>query len=151
VARRFTIPGADVGLHPFELRRLQSNGIRSSAPDPGDAESSSAGRAGEGICCSKNFSVPTALSGKSVSTVVVPNQSRQISIAPTPPVFRLGYRPALDGIRAVAILLVLGFHSGLRFLPGGSLGVDIFFVLSGFLITCLLAQEWQENGRIGLK
>ena len=64
---------------------------------------------------------------------------------------RLGYRPALDGLRGIAILLVLGTHLGLPFLPGGYLGVDIFFVLSGFLITCLLVQEWQETGGISLK
>jgi peptidoglycan/LPS O-acetylase OafA/YrhL len=61
---------------------------------------------------------------------------------------RLGYRPALDGIRAIAILLVLLLHGG--FLDGGFLGVDLFFVLSGFLITALLLQEWTERGSISL-
>ncbi len=65
------------------------------------------------------------------------------------PTFHLGYRRWLDGLRGVAILLVLAFHFGL--LPGGSLGVDIFFVLSGFLITSLLAEEWQRRGSISLK
>src|ERR1700676_4983053 len=50
--------------------------------------------------------------------------------------FHLGYRRWLDGLRGWAILLVLGFHLGL--VPGGSRGVDVFFVLSGFLITTLL-------------
>jgi peptidoglycan/LPS O-acetylase OafA/YrhL len=63
--------------------------------------------------------------------------------------FRLGYRRWLDGLRGVAILLVLAFH--LNLLSGGFLGVDIFFVLSGFLITSLLGEEWQRNGRISLK
>src|SRR5207237_8346905 len=63
--------------------------------------------------------------------------------------FHLGYRRWLDGLRGVAILLVLAFHFG--FLPGGSLGVDVFFVLSGFLITTLLAEEWQRRGSISLK
>ena len=67
------------------------------------------------------------------------------------PAFRLGYRPALDGLRGIAILLVLGYHSQLRFLRGGYLGVDLFFVLSGFLITCLLVQEWRERGSVSLK
>jgi peptidoglycan/LPS O-acetylase OafA/YrhL len=69
--------------------------------------------------------------------------------------FRLGYRPSLDGLRAVAILAVLAVHTihvfGWSVLRGGSLGVDIFFVLSGFLITSLLLEEWGCNGRIGLK
>jgi peptidoglycan/LPS O-acetylase OafA/YrhL len=62
---------------------------------------------------------------------------------------RLGYRPALDGVRAIAILLVLFLHG--RFLDGGFLGVDLFFVLSGFLITSLLLQEWTDRGRISLQ
>jgi len=61
---------------------------------------------------------------------------------------RLGYRPALDGIRAIAIVLVLGFHTGL--LGGGFLGVDLFFVLSGFLITGLLVEEWDRYQEISL-
>jgi peptidoglycan/LPS O-acetylase OafA/YrhL len=65
------------------------------------------------------------------------------------PSFHLGYRRWLDGLRGVAILLVLAFH--LQLLPGGSLGVDVFFVLSGFLITNLLAEEWQRRGSINLK
>jgi peptidoglycan/LPS O-acetylase OafA/YrhL len=46
--------------------------------------------------------------------------------------------PGLDGVRALAVLLVIGFHEGASGLPGGFLGVDVFFVLSGFLITDLL-------------
>jgi peptidoglycan/LPS O-acetylase OafA/YrhL len=65
---------------------------------------------------------------------------------------RLGYRPALDGIRAIAILMVLLVHTGAflvpgahaRLLPAGSLGVDVFFVLSGFLITTLLLERRGE-------
>jgi peptidoglycan/LPS O-acetylase OafA/YrhL len=53
--------------------------------------------------------------------------------------------PALDGVRAMAVLAVMAFHGGVPWLPGGYLGVDTFFVLSGFLITTLLLEEW---GRI---
>ena len=63
---------------------------------------------------------------------------------------RLGYRPELDGVRAAAILPVVFFHAYAR-PEGGFLGVDIFFVLSGFLITTLLLQEWRESGRISLR
>ena len=60
-----------------------------------------------------------------------------------------GYLPALDGLRAVAVAAVVAFHLG--HLPGGFLGVDIFFVISGFLITGLLLAEWERNGTIGLR
>jgi peptidoglycan/LPS O-acetylase OafA/YrhL len=57
------------------------------------------------------------------------------------------YWPALDGMRAFAIVPVLVFHIGVRGLfPGGYLGVDVFFVLSGFLITTLLLQEVDRGG-----
>ena len=59
----------------------------------------------------------------------------------------LGHVPALDGLRGVAILLVLANHSGWHLL-GGGLGVDLFFCLSGFLITALLLGEWSERGSV---
>jgi peptidoglycan/LPS O-acetylase OafA/YrhL len=62
---------------------------------------------------------------------------------------RLAYVPALDGLRGLAVLLVIAFHyTGKPF--GGGYGVDLFFVLSGFLITTLLLEERAANGRIGL-
>jgi peptidoglycan/LPS O-acetylase OafA/YrhL len=54
--------------------------------------------------------------------------------------------PALDGIRAVAVTWVLAFHGGLSWASGGFLGVDAFFVLSGYLITALLLAEWTRSG-----
>ncbi|MBE1552900.1 peptidoglycan/LPS O-acetylase OafA/YrhL [Mycobacterium sp. OAS707] len=59
--------------------------------------------------------------------------------------------PALDGIRAVAVALVLAEHGGLPGVSGGFLGVDVFFVLSGFLITSLLLDEFRTKGRIRLR
>jgi peptidoglycan/LPS O-acetylase OafA/YrhL len=58
--------------------------------------------------------------------------------------------PALDGLRAVAVALVLADHGGIPGMSGGFLGVDIFFVLSGFLITSLLLDELGRSGRIDL-
>lgn len=71
------------------------------------------------------------------------------------PLKPLGYQPALDGVRAVAIALVVLFHTDrgghLPVLPGGFLGVDVFFVLSGFLITSLLLDERAGTGRIRMR
>jgi peptidoglycan/LPS O-acetylase OafA/YrhL len=66
-----------------------------------------------------------------------------------PSASRLGYRPELDGLRGVAILLVVLIHAT-GWPRGGLLGVDIFFTLSGFLITTLLLEEWQAYGSISL-
>jgi peptidoglycan/LPS O-acetylase OafA/YrhL len=59
-----------------------------------------------------------------------------------------GYKPTLDGLRAVAVGSVIAFHFGTGQLPGGFLGVDTFFVLSGYLITSLLLVEWGRSSRI---
>jgi peptidoglycan/LPS O-acetylase OafA/YrhL len=60
------------------------------------------------------------------------------------------YQPALDGVRAVSIAVVLVFHLGAPWMPGGYLGVSVFFTLSGFLITSLLLEERATTGRIGV-
>ncbi|MCU1360399.1 MAG: putative acyltransferase, partial [Ilumatobacteraceae bacterium] len=60
------------------------------------------------------------------------------------------HQPALDGVRAVAVIMVLLFHAGLTFLPAGYLGVSVFFTLSGYLITGLLVAEHGSTGRVDL-
>lgn len=61
------------------------------------------------------------------------------------------YHPGLDGVRAVAVALVLVFHSGLGWVDGGFLGVSVFFTLSGFLITSLLLDEVGFGGHVSLR
>ena len=61
-----------------------------------------------------------------------------------------GYKPALDGLRAVSVGAVIAYHLGYGWARGGYLGVDAFFVLSGYLITSLLVAERQQTGRIAL-
>jgi peptidoglycan/LPS O-acetylase OafA/YrhL len=60
------------------------------------------------------------------------------------------YVPALDGVRAVAVLVIMGYHGGVFLTGGGFYSLDTFFTLSGFLITTLLVAEWQQSGFIRL-
>src|SRR6185503_10435479 len=63
---------------------------------------------------------------------------------------QLAHVGALDGMRGLAVLAVMAFHAGLTWAGGGFLGVDAFFVLSGYLITALLLVEHRRSGRIRL-
>ena len=51
------------------------------------------------------------------------------------------YRPEIDGLRALAVMPVIFFHAGFKLFSGGFVGVDVFFVISGYLITTLLIEE----------
>ena len=64
---------------------------------------------------------------------------------------RIPHEPALDGVRALAVVAVLLYHGHVSWMRGGYLGVDAFFVLSGYLITTLLLTEWHERGALDLK
>ncbi len=61
----------------------------------------------------------------------------------------LAYRPEVDGLRALAVLPVILFHAGFGFAPGGFIGVDVFFVISGFLITRILIEDL-DAGRFSI-
>lgn len=61
------------------------------------------------------------------------------------------YQPGLDGVRALAVSAVLLYHAGFSWLHGGFFGVEVFFVVSGYLITSLLLEERQRDGRVNLR
>jgi peptidoglycan/LPS O-acetylase OafA/YrhL len=63
---------------------------------------------------------------------------------------RVPYLPGLDGLRAIAVVAVMVYHASSEWLPGGFLGVDVFFVISGYLITLLLIAEHEKTGRVHL-
>lgn len=72
---------------------------------------------------------------------------------PTPQATQRGaadFRDDIQGLRAVAVLLVLAFHAGVPYVTGGFVGVDVFFVISGFLITGLMLREIERTGRLSL-
>ncbi|MCP1310646.1 acyltransferase family protein [Paenibacillus tyrfis] len=70
---------------------------------------------------------------------------------PSPIEGKSRYMPGIDGLRALAVLAVIAYHLHPGWAPGGLLGVGIFFVLSGYLITDLLIAEWRREGRLNLK
>ncbi len=65
--------------------------------------------------------------------------------------FRPHYRPDIEGLRALAVLIVVGFHAKIPGFTGGFVGVDVFFVLSGYLITWILVNEAELKGSVDLK
>ena len=61
------------------------------------------------------------------------------------------YMPGLDGLRALSVIAVVGYHLGVPYLQGGFLGVGMFFTLSGYLITSILLRTWRKKGKVDLK
>jgi peptidoglycan/LPS O-acetylase OafA/YrhL len=79
-----------------------------------------------------------------------PNRVPGLARSATARESRLTFRPDIEGLRAVAVLLVVLYHAGWRWASGGFYGVDVFFVLSGYLITGLLVEEAARTGRVSL-
>src|SRR6476659_9167230 len=84
-----------------------------------------------------------------MSTRTVAHVSSSFS-APKRQVSRVPYLPGLDGMRALAVVAVMIYHANHHWLSGGFLGVEVFFVISGYLITLLLIGEHERTGRVAL-
>jgi peptidoglycan/LPS O-acetylase OafA/YrhL len=82
---------------------------------------------------------------------VAATAARELARGPGDPARRNAFRDDVEGLRAVAVVLVVAFHAGASVVPGGFVGVDVFFVLSGYLITGLLVGELERTGRISLR
>jgi peptidoglycan/LPS O-acetylase OafA/YrhL len=76
--------------------------------------------------------------------------TNQSSAGPKQASAKADFRPDIEGLRAVAVIAVLLYHAGLSFVPGGYIGVDVFFVISGFLITGLLVREIERTGTLSI-
>ena len=63
----------------------------------------------------------------------------------------MGYQPGLDGLRAISVIAVIFYHAGFGWMHGGFLGVEVFFVVSGYLITSLLLEERERDGGVALR
>ena len=74
--------------------------------------------------------------------------STMTRIAPTPVPKSRGFATDIEGLRAIAVTAVVAFHASVPFVTGGYVGVDVFFVISGYLITGLLLRETYATGRI---
>ena len=79
-----------------------------------------------------------------IATTLAPPREAQSQISQVP------YLPGLDGLRALAVVAVMIFHANHDWLPAGFLGVEVFFVISGYLITLLLISEHERNGQVSL-
>ncbi|GEK17134.1 acyltransferase family protein [Cellulomonas persica] len=84
------------------------------------------------------------------ATMTVPRERDRPSGSSTTGSAPPGFRRDIQGLRAVAVALVLLYHAGVPGLPGGYVGVDVFFVISGFLITGLIVREIERTGRLSL-
>ena len=85
----------------------------------------------------------------SLATAPRPSRAREPAVEaerPKPP--RTNYRPDIDGIRGTAAIMVMGYHAHVPGFEGAYIGLDLFFVVSGFVIAGLLMGEFERSGRI---
>lgn len=93
---------------------------------------------------------PTAATAPRPPGGPAPEAARPAGV-PTRLAPRLAHISGLDGLRALAVSAVIAYHAELDWLPGGFLGVEVFFVISGYLITSLLLREHRATGRLDLR
>jgi peptidoglycan/LPS O-acetylase OafA/YrhL len=84
----------------------------------------------------------------SLATAARPDEAREPAVAANPEPPRTHYRPDIDGIRGTAAIMVMGYHAHVPGFDGGYIGLDLFFVVSGFVIAGLLLGEFGRTGRI---
>lgn len=95
------------------------------------------------------YAIPRKIRSMHQSQIPLEAESRSM---PLPAIAsQRSYMPALDGLRALSVIAVVAYHLNFSFAQGGLMGVNVFFVLSGFLITDILLHEWQEYGKINLR
>ena len=88
--------------------------------------------------------------GPNIASVMAPSTSHDVAGAPARHAVGLPYLGGIDGLRAVSVLAVIAYHGGVTWMSGGFLGVEVFFVISGYLITSLLVAEHRRTGTVSL-
>ena len=155
------MPATWARLRPTS-RTTESQRTGRTAPAGAQAERSAAGRRGKQIAAEQQGSTRLSGARRSTRSTDAARDNRPTrtgrtgrtgaSAAPAekPQKKKSRYIPALDGLRAFAVLAVIAYHMGMLWAPSGLLGVTVFFVLSGYLITSLLLIEWDDTGTINL-
>lgn len=128
-----------------ERRRLDKRRVAQASPTAAAAAAPATATVAAGTAATATTATSAPARNAAASVPAAPADSKRRARA------RLRQVPGLDGLRGLAVLAVVIYHFFGDILPGGYLGVDMFFVLSGFLITSLLVREFNVTGRISLK
>ena len=128
-----------------EKRRSEKRRVAQASPTAAAAAAPATATVATGTAATATTATSAPARNAAASVPAAPADSKRRARA------RLRQVPGLDGLRGLAVLAVVIYHFFGDILPGGYLGVDMFFVLSGFLITSLLVREFNVTGRISLK